>query len=415
MGGIRQRPGRPPVRPRRRVGRLASGRRCSTTRPRSPGCTPSWPPRWPSAGFASLRRGRRVRAPMTDAPFGERPRRRRRRPRAAVRGHRPARAAAGEVGPVRRPRRPAPGSPTRSSTPSPASVAVLKPQLAFYERHGSRGLAVLEDAVAAGAGRRCAGAARRQARRHRLDDGRLRRLPAARPPARRRRDDRQPLPRPRLAAAGRRHRADARRRPVRAGPHLQPRRRHLPARAGGGAVGRAGRRRHRARLEHPGLGRRRPAARHRARSATWRAGSGRRPVPSAWSSAPRCATWTSTSTGWAARSSRPGLGAQGGSVADLRRLFGTDRAVVPTVSRDVLAAGPDAAALRAAADRWTAELAAVSGATCRRARFATRRVATACRAAGSRAGDRSFRNRSVRNPRLTCRDHGSSPTDVNWV
>ncbi|MCZ2837480.1 orotidine-5'-phosphate decarboxylase [Modestobacter sp. VKM Ac-2985] len=54
----------------------------------------------------------------------------------------------------------------------------------------------------------------------------------------------------------------------------------------------------------------------------------------------------------------PGLGAQGGSVADLRRLFGTGRAVVPTVSRDVLQAGPDAAALRAAADRWTAELTA---------------------------------------------------------
>ena len=53
----------------------------------------------------------------------------------------------------------------------------------------------------------------------------------------------------------------------------------------------------------------------------------------------------------------PGLGAQGGSVSDLRRLFGTDRAVVPTVSRDVLAAGPDPAALRAAAERWTAELA----------------------------------------------------------
>ena len=49
----------------------------------------------------------------------------------------------------------------------------------------------------------------------------------------------------------------------------------------------------------------------------------------------------------------PGLGAQGGSVADLRRLFGTDRAVVPTVSRDVLAAGPDPAALQAAAERWT--------------------------------------------------------------
>ncbi|WP_164700406.1 orotidine-5'-phosphate decarboxylase [Modestobacter sp. KNN46-3] len=54
----------------------------------------------------------------------------------------------------------------------------------------------------------------------------------------------------------------------------------------------------------------------------------------------------------------PGLGAQGGSAADLRRLFGTGRAVVPTVSRDVLQAGPDAGALRAAADRWTAELAA---------------------------------------------------------
>jgi orotidine-5'-phosphate decarboxylase len=52
----------------------------------------------------------------------------------------------------------------------------------------------------------------------------------------------------------------------------------------------------------------------------------------------------------------PGLGAQGGSVADLRRLFGSGRAVVPTVSRDVLSAGPDPAGLRAAADRWTTEL-----------------------------------------------------------
>jgi orotidine-5'-phosphate decarboxylase len=52
----------------------------------------------------------------------------------------------------------------------------------------------------------------------------------------------------------------------------------------------------------------------------------------------------------------PGLGAQGGAPEDLRRLFGDARAVVPTVSRDVLAAGPDIAALRAAADRWTAAL-----------------------------------------------------------
>jgi orotidine-5'-phosphate decarboxylase len=53
----------------------------------------------------------------------------------------------------------------------------------------------------------------------------------------------------------------------------------------------------------------------------------------------------------------PGLGAQGGSVADLRRLFDRGTAVVPTVSRDVLAAGPDPAGLRAAAERWAAALA----------------------------------------------------------
>ncbi len=53
----------------------------------------------------------------------------------------------------------------------------------------------------------------------------------------------------------------------------------------------------------------------------------------------------------------PGLGAQGGTPADLRRLFGAGRAVVPTVSRDVLAAGPDPDALRAAAARWAEALA----------------------------------------------------------
>jgi orotidine-5'-phosphate decarboxylase len=53
----------------------------------------------------------------------------------------------------------------------------------------------------------------------------------------------------------------------------------------------------------------------------------------------------------------PGLGAQGGTPEDLQRLFGSSRAVVPTVSRDVLGAGPDPAALRAAAARWAGELA----------------------------------------------------------
>ncbi|WP_409330670.1 orotidine-5'-phosphate decarboxylase [Trujillonella humicola] len=53
----------------------------------------------------------------------------------------------------------------------------------------------------------------------------------------------------------------------------------------------------------------------------------------------------------------PGLGAQGGSPEDLRRLFGRGAAVVPTVSRDVLTAGPGAAGLRAAAQRWAEALA----------------------------------------------------------
>lgn len=53
----------------------------------------------------------------------------------------------------------------------------------------------------------------------------------------------------------------------------------------------------------------------------------------------------------------PGLGAQGGSPEDVRRLFGTGTTVVASVSRDVLAAGPGTAGLRAAAERWSAALA----------------------------------------------------------
>ncbi|WP_213454260.1 orotidine-5'-phosphate decarboxylase [Rhizomonospora bruguierae] len=48
----------------------------------------------------------------------------------------------------------------------------------------------------------------------------------------------------------------------------------------------------------------------------------------------------------------PGLGAQGGDPARLRAVLGADLAgVVPSYSREVLSAGPDPAALRAAADR----------------------------------------------------------------
>ncbi|RZU74798.1 orotidine-5'-phosphate decarboxylase [Micromonospora kangleipakensis] len=48
----------------------------------------------------------------------------------------------------------------------------------------------------------------------------------------------------------------------------------------------------------------------------------------------------------------PGLGAQGGTAADLRNVFGSSLpSVLPSYSREVLHAGPDIAGLRAAADR----------------------------------------------------------------
>ncbi|MCU1689413.1 MAG: pyrF [Jatrophihabitantaceae bacterium] len=54
----------------------------------------------------------------------------------------------------------------------------------------------------------------------------------------------------------------------------------------------------------------------------------------------------------------PGVGAQGGSADSVRRIFGDALAgVLPSVSREVLAAGPDAAALRASAERLIDEFA----------------------------------------------------------
>ncbi|WP_030674857.1 orotidine-5'-phosphate decarboxylase [Streptomyces sp. NRRL B-1347] len=53
----------------------------------------------------------------------------------------------------------------------------------------------------------------------------------------------------------------------------------------------------------------------------------------------------------------PGIGAQGATPADLPRVFGAAvRNVVPNVSRGVLKAGPDAGALRAAAARFADEV-----------------------------------------------------------
>lgn len=56
----------------------------------------------------------------------------------------------------------------------------------------------------------------------------------------------------------------------------------------------------------------------------------------------------------------PGLGAQGATAADLRAVFGASLpAVLPSYSREVLNAGPDVAALRAAMDRVLADCRAV--------------------------------------------------------
>jgi orotidine-5'-phosphate decarboxylase len=57
----------------------------------------------------------------------------------------------------------------------------------------------------------------------------------------------------------------------------------------------------------------------------------------------------------------PGIGAQGGTPADVRRLFaGALGTVVPSVSREVLGAGPAVAGLRDAVDRAVAALAFLS-------------------------------------------------------
>jgi orotidine-5'-phosphate decarboxylase len=58
----------------------------------------------------------------------------------------------------------------------------------------------------------------------------------------------------------------------------------------------------------------------------------------------------------------PGLGAQGATPADLRRVFGASLSqVLPAYSREVLGHGPDVAALRAAAHRARDECAAALG------------------------------------------------------
>jgi orotidine-5'-phosphate decarboxylase len=57
----------------------------------------------------------------------------------------------------------------------------------------------------------------------------------------------------------------------------------------------------------------------------------------------------------------PGFGAQGGTVADVRRIFGTAAAaVLPSSSREVLRLGPDPRAMRDAARRANEQLAGLA-------------------------------------------------------
>lgn len=58
----------------------------------------------------------------------------------------------------------------------------------------------------------------------------------------------------------------------------------------------------------------------------------------------------------------PGLGAQGGTAGDLGRVFGTDlHGLLPSSSREILAAGPSLDGLREAADRARDEVRAILG------------------------------------------------------
>jgi orotidine-5'-phosphate decarboxylase len=235
-------------------------------------------------------------------------------------------------------------------------VAVLKPQLAFYERHGSRGLAVLEDAVVAA---RAAGAlVLLDAKRGDIGSTMAGYADYLRPD--------HPLAVDALTVS-----------PYLGPDSLEPARRTAQQFGGGLFV--------LARTSNPDaatfqsalVGERSVAQTvvdtvGRWNTPDWLVGD---PAPDPAAFADQQGRWgpftgshgvvvgaTLTEldvdlSGLRGPVLAPGLGAQGGSVADLRRLFG-DRAVVPSVSRDVLRAGADAAALRAAADRWTAELSA---------------------------------------------------------
>ena len=174
-----------------------SARRSSTTRARRSGSSASCAPSSPRAAFAKaseaigLAHTHRRRSPPTRGPpmteHGETvrgtvsDRAAIDGTRAAVRRHRPAREPAVRLGARRRPARAGAVRDDRASRRSAAEVAVLKPQSAFFERHGSARHRRAGEGRRGRARGRGAGAARRQARRHRLDHaGVRRRVPATR-------------------------------------------------------------------------------------------------------------------------------------------------------------------------------------------------------------------------------------------
>ena len=312
--------------------------------------------------------------------------------------------------PARRPRRRA-GRSARASTPTPPCCAtggstttspassgsrwprrrrsrpacsVVKPQSAFYERFGSRGVAVLERVDRDRPRGRGPGAAGRQARRHRQHDpGVRRRLPRPRLAAGGGRDHRQPLPRLRLARPDGRHRPPARRRRVRARADLQQGGARGAARraADGGTV--AGRV-----LDHL-----------RALNA------GDEPLGS-FGAVVGATIGGAHDVDLAINGPllAPGYGAQGGTVADLRRIFGrASRHVLPSTSRDLLRHGPDAG--RAAP---TPRGAPTTTAAACEAPSRGSLVGCSCSRAAGRAAARTSRSATARRSRTTRRSSASS-------
>ena len=218
-------------------------------------------------------------------------------------------------------------------------VAVVKPQSAFYERFGSRGVAVLERVIAES---RAAGAlVLLDVKRGDIGSttpGLRRRLPRPGLAAGGRRDHGVAVPRLRLARPDGRHRPQARRRAVRARADLQQ-----------GGAGGAARRAPRTASTVAGrmLDHLRAAQRRRRAARLLRRGhrrdDRRRAELDFDFNGPILA---------------PGFGAQGGTVADIRRIFGSAvAAVTPSSSRELLRRGPSVEAMRDEALRLNDELA----------------------------------------------------------